>query len=328
MPLRDLAHAMLDGVTCSGERSGREGGFIGKVSRRSFLQLSAAAGLGTVAVGLGVSPRAGAAETKYPPLLKGLQFSHLPQSLSTAEKFTLLKDMGFDGVEIAPMDDLDAARRLGEAARAAAVSVHSVIYGGWGAPMSHPDPTVITKGQKEIENALRVAKAAGADTVLLVPAVVNDTVRYGEAWERSQTNIRALIPLAEELQVVIAVENVWNKFLLSPLEFARYVDEFESPWIRAYFDVGNVVIFGYPEDWIRTLANRIRRIHIKDFKRDGYQWSKLPYEGDVNWPEVRKALHEVGYNGWGTEEFPGGDEAYLRELSRRMTLLGQGAASA
>ncbi len=298
-----------------------------KINRRRFLQLSSAAGLGMAAAGFSASNAAGAAETEYTPLLKGLQFSHLPQNLSPAEKFALLKDMGFDGVEIAPMDDLDEARRLGEAARAAAVSVHSVIYGGWGAPMSHPDSAVVAKGQKEIENALRVAKAAGADTVLLVPAVVNDTVRYGDAWDRSQTNIRALIPLAAELQVVIAVENVWNKFLLSPLEFARYVDEFESPWIRAYFDVGNVVIFGYPQDWIRTLGNRIRRVHIKDFKRDGYQWSNLPYEGDVNWPEVRKALHEVGYTGWGTEEFPGGDETYLRELSRRMTLLGQGAAS-
>ncbi|HNT88983.1 MAG TPA: sugar phosphate isomerase/epimerase family protein, partial [Candidatus Hydrogenedentes bacterium] len=153
-------------------------------------------------------------------------------------------------------------------------------------------------------------------------------VRYGEAWERSQENIRELLPVAEELGVVIAVENVWNKFLLSPLEFARYVDEFESPWLQAYFDVGNVVIFGYPQDWIRTLGPRIRRLHIKDFKRDGYQWSKLPYEGDVDWPEVRKAIDEIGYDGWGTEEFPGGDEAHLRELSRRMTLLGEGARKA
>jgi len=92
--------------------------------------------------------------------------------------------------------------------------------------------------------------------------------------------------------------------------------------------VGNVVIFGYPQDWIRTLGKRIRRLHIKDFKRDGYVWCNLPYEGDVDWPEVRKALDEIGYTGWGTEEFPGGDEAYLRELSRRMTLLGEGARKA
>ncbi len=295
------------------------------INRRSFL-VTAAAG---VAAGATWSARAAsAANTAYTPLLKGVQLGHLPGDRPDLEKFKYAKEIGFDGVEIPPMEDLGAAKRLADAAQAAGIRLHSVIYGGWGAPMSHPDPTVVEKGKKEIENALRTAQAAGADVVLLVPAVVNDSVGYGEAWERSQKNIRAMIPLAAELKVVIAVENVWNKFLLSPLEFARYVDEFDSPWVRAYIDVGNMVIFGYPEDWIRTLGKRIVKLHIKDFKRDGFQWSKLPYEGDVNWPAVRKALDEIGYEGFGTEEFPGGDDAYLRELSRRMTLLGQGAAKA
>ncbi len=292
------------------------------INRRSFL-LTAAAG---VAAGATLSARA--ANTDYKPLLKGVQLGHLPGGRPDLDKFKYAREIGFDGVEISPMEDLDAAKRLAEAAQGAGIRLHSVIYGGWGAPMSHPDPAVVEKGKKEIETALRTAQAAGADVVLLVPAVVNDSVGYAEAWERSQKNIRAMIPLAAELKVVIAVENVWNKFLLSPLEFARYVDEFDSPWVRAYIDVGNMVIFGYPEDWIRTIGKRIVKLHIKDFKRDGSQWCKLPYEGDVNWPAVRKALDEIGYEGFGTEEFPGGDDAYLRELSRRMTLLGQGAAKA
>ena len=160
----------------------------------------------------------------------------------------------------------------------------------------------------------------GATVMLLVPAVVNDRVRYAEAYERSQANIRKVLPLAEELEVIVAVENVWNKFLLSPIEFARYVDEFNNPWLRAYFDIGNVVIFGYPQDWIRTLGKRIVKIHLKDFKSKGYEWKNLR-EGDVNWPEVRAALAEVGYEGYVTPELSGGDEAYLRDLSGRIDLI-------
>ena len=219
-------------------------------------------------------------------------------------------------------------RRRARRPRRAGAPIHSIIYGGWGAPLSDPNPKKVEKGKEEISHALRCAKAAGADTVLLVPAVVTDQVRYIEAYERSQANIRELLPLAAELEVAIAVENVWNKFLLSPLEFARYVDEFESPWLQAYFDIGNNITYGYAEDWIRTLGKRIRKLHIKDFKRQGYEWSKLPYEGDVNWPECRKALDEIGYTGWCTEEFGGTSEEHLRELARRMKLFGEGAASA
>jgi hexulose-6-phosphate isomerase len=215
------------------------------------------------------------------------------------------------------MKDLAAARELGELAKEAGTPIHSIVYGGWGAPFSSPDPNVIDRGLEGMETALRSAKALGADTVLLVPAVLNEEVGYGDAYERSQKHIRKLLPLAEELKIVIAVENVWNKFLLSPLEFARYVDEFESPWLKAYFDVGNVIIYGYAQDWIRTLGKRIAKIHLKDFKRKGYQWKNL-LEGDVNWKQVRLALDEIGYDGYLTPELRGGDEAYLKDLSGRI----------
>ena len=245
-----------------------------RFSRRRFLEMSSAAGLGIALAAKGSKAQA-SAEAEYTPFKKALQLGHLPEK-PDAERFKYAKEIGFDGLEIAPMADLDAAKRLGDAARAAGIAIHSIIYGGWGAPMSHPDPAVVDKGKKEIEAALRTAQAVGADAVLLVPGVVNDKVRYGEAWERSQANIRSLIPLAEELKIVIAVENVWNKFLLSPLEFAKYVDEFQSPWIRAYFDIGNVVIFGYPEDWIRTLGKRLVKIHVKDFKRTDSSGTSSP----------------------------------------------------
>ena len=120
---------------------------------------------------------------------------------------------------------------------------------------------------------------------------------------------------------MIAVEEVWNKFLLSPLEFARYVDEFDSPWVRAYFDVGNVVIHAFPQDWIRTLGSRIVKVHIKDFNFDRknrrFAFTNIG-EGDIDWPEVRKALAEIKYTGFITTEIGGGDEAYLKDVVARL----------
>ena len=120
---------------------------------------------------------------------------------------------------------------------------------------------------------------------------------------------------------VIAVEEVWNKFLLSPLEMAKYVDEFKSPWVKAYFDVGNIVFYAYPQDWIRTLGKRIVRVHLKDFKLDRgagrFEWKNIG-EGDIDWVEVRKALADIGYDGYMTTEISGGDAAYLKDVSGRL----------
>jgi L-ribulose-5-phosphate 3-epimerase len=294
------------------------------LTRRSFLQQTAALAAGTLLASQAAT--GGAAET-YPQFKKSLVISMLPAELPEPERFALAKRCGFDGIESDAVADLDAAKRRGDAARAAGVPIHSIIFGGWEAPMSDPNPEVIAKGKKNIEMGLRSAQAMGADNILLVPAIVTDTVRYGEAYERSQKNIREFIPLAEELKVQILIEEVWNKFLLSPLEFKRYVEEFNSPWVQSYFDVGNIVQYGYPEDWIRTLGAQIKKVHIKDFKRDNNTWTPL-YEGSINWPAVRKAFSEIGYTGWITAELGGGDEAYLTEVARRLTLIGEGAATA
>jgi len=284
------------------------------IERRSFLKYAATATVATGLLGRTITAQAGQRGAK---LRKALQLGMLPKSLSDAEKFKLAKECGFEGIEGYPMEDLTAAEEMGKLARKAGVPIHSIVYGGWGAPFSDPDPKVIDKGLAGMETALRSAKALGAETVLLVPAVVNENVGYGDAYKRSQEHIRKLLPLAEKLGVVIAVENVWNKFLLSPLEFARYVDEFDSPWLKAYFDVGNVIIYGYAQDWIRTLGKRIVKIHLKDFKRKGYQWTNL-LEGDANFKQVRRALDEVGYDGFLTPELRGGDKAYLTDLSERI----------
>ena len=284
------------------------------MKRRNFLKYTAAATVGTDLLRFLTPARCAQEGAK---LKKALQLGMLPSKLANLEKFKLARKCGFEGIEASPMGDLQAARELGKLARQADVPIHSIVYGGWHAPFSDPNPEVIKKGLRGMETALRSAEAMGADTVLLVPAVVTENVSYADAYKRSQEHIRKLLPLAEEMRVVIAVENVWNKFLLSPLEFARYVDEFDSPWLKAYFDVGNVIIFGFAQDWIRTLGKRIVKIHLKDFKRRGYQWTNL-LDGDVNWPQVIRALGEVGYRGYLTTELSGGDEAYLTDLSKRI----------
>jgi L-ribulose-5-phosphate 3-epimerase len=163
--------------------------------------------------------------------------------------------------------------------------------------------------------------------VLIVPAVVDANTSYRDAYIRSQQSIRKLLPLAEELKVIIAIEEVWNKFLLSPLEFARYVDEFKSPYVRVYFDVGNVVLYGYPQDWIRTLGGRIVKLHIKDFsfrrdqaKNSVAKWEGLG-EGDIDWPAIYAALREIGFKGTATVELEGGDSGALKEICRRLNLI-------
>jgi hexulose-6-phosphate isomerase len=284
------------------------------MQRRSFLKYAAALTAGT---GLLRNSTPAQSEQKSANMRKALQLGMLPGELSDADKFKLAKKCGFDGIEASPMSDLDAAGKLGALARQAGVPIHSIVYGGWQAPFSDPSPEVINKGLAGMQTALRSANALGAEAVLLVPAIVTETVGYGDAYRRSQEHIRKLLPLAEEMRVIIAVENVWNKFLLSPLEFARYVDEFDSPWLKAYFDIGNVIIFGFAQDWIRTLGKRIVKIHLKDFKRSGYKWTNL-LDGDVNWPHVRRALDEIGYSGYLTPELSPGDETYLTDLSKRI----------
>ena len=181
------------------------------------------------------------------------------------------------------------------------------------------------EGRAGLETALRDCASYGGTTALLVPAVVNGEVGYDEAWERSSAEIRKVLPLAEELGVQIALENVWNGFLLSPLEAARYVDQFESEAIGWYFDVGNVVNFGWPEQWIRILGPRILKLDIKEFSRkkrnDEGLWKGFGVkigDGDCDWPAVRAALAEIGYTGWATAEVGGGDEERLRDIKARM----------
>ena len=233
------------------------------------------------------------------------------------ERFDTVKKAGFDGIEVPPQFNPDDQAKFKAASDKVGLPIHSVIYGGWKRLLSDPDPAKRDEAVENLKKGLRCAKALGATKLLLVPAVVDAKTRYVEAYERSVEGIKKVIATAEECKVVIAVEEVWNNFLLSPLEFARFIDDFQSPWVRAYFDVGNVVKNGWPEDWIRTLGKRINRVHLKDYKRDSRKFVKL-FEGDVNWKEVRKALGEVGFANYMSAEFNGDDYLEPEELSKRI----------
>jgi L-ribulose-5-phosphate 3-epimerase len=293
-------------------------------TRREFLKTSA--GAACAAALAGTVGRTLAAATVSPaalPIKKGILFSMLPPNLSYGERLKLAHEIGFEVLQAPTEPDAGKAEELKKAADAAQIRIDSVMnMDHWKYPLSSGDPAVVEKSLAGMRTSLHNAKLWGSEVVLLVPAVLDPQTSYREAWARSQKEIRKLLPLAEELKVVIAIEEVWNRFLLSPLEMAAYIDEFQSPWVKAWFDVGNVMLYGYPQDWIRTLDKRIVKVHLKDFKRnkESYAWVNLG-EGDIDWAAVREAFAAINYTGSATVELAAGDEAYLRDVSRRVDRL-------
>ena len=298
------------------------------MKRREFLKQS-----GTAVALAALAPHALAADEQAPessagpkrPIKKAIMWGTVGVKGSVAEKMRAVKEAGFAGVEMNSHMDQEEVLRARDDTGLVIPSVCGAHH--WGKPLSHPDPKVREEGLEALKQTLRDAKRYGASSVLLVPAVVNKETSYAEAYTRSQAEIRKAIPLAEELGVKIAIENVWNQFLLSPLEAARYVDEFGSPAVGWHFDVGNILNYGWPEQWIRILGKRILKLHIKEFsrkKRDAqglWKGFDVPLlEGDNNWPAVMKAVDEIGYTGWAMTEQPGGDTPEgLRNLAERLT---------
>lgn len=296
--------------------------------RRTFLKLLAAAAGAAAHPASAQTPASGAGGQAGGGIRKSTLISMLPRDRPYVERFTIAKEAGFEAVEMRTVTSPEEAAEIRDASQKSGLTIHSVMNEDhWRLPLSSSDPNVVAGSVKGMETSLRNAKLWGADAVLLVPAVVDAQTSYKDAWTRSQAVIRErLLPLATELKVIIAVEEVWNKFLLSPLEFARYVDEFQSPWVRAYFDVGNVVFYAFPQDWIRTLGARTVKVHLKDFKLDRqngrFTWTNLG-DGDIDWPEVRKAFAEVKYSGYMTTELSGPPEGashaqYLKDVAARV----------
>lgn len=283
------------------------------ITRRSLL--AGAAALGGCAA---FSPGTAAAATG---IRKAVLISMLPEQMPLLDRFRLAVDVGFKEMEAQTVESDQEAAAIKEAADRAGLRIHCVMnQAHWKYPLSSPDPEAVEISIKGMETSLHQAKLYGADAVLLVPAVVRADTTYEQAWQRSQKQIRKLVPLAEKLGIIIAVEEVWNRFLLTARDFVQYLDEFDSPMIQAYFDVGNIVHYGVPQHWIRKVGKRIVKVHLKDYRYRSREFVNLG-EGDVDWPEVSRAFQEIGYQGAATVELKGGDRAYLADVSRRVDRL-------
>jgi len=257
-------------------------------------------------------------------LKKGIMWGSIGIGNTIMEKFQAARDAGFEGVE--PMSHLNRKEVL--VARDATGLIIPSVCGEqhWKYPLSDPDPKIRELGIEALKVTIEDAGAYGADTILLVPGKVTETVSYDQCWNRCVEELKKVIPLAEKLKVKIAIENVWNNFLLSPMEAASFVDQFKSQYVGSYFDCGNVLVYGWPEQWIRILDKRLAKVHIKDYSRKiadkqgkGAGFGVKLLEGDVNWTEVMKSLDDIGYHGWTTVEMPGGDtKEGLKDLCDRL----------
>ncbi|HEX5483696.1 MAG TPA: sugar phosphate isomerase/epimerase family protein [Terriglobia bacterium] len=296
-------------------------------SRREFLKNSAEA-LGALACSCGsaqtaepAKPAAQSSGSLAGRVHKAVQLRMLPKNLSYPERFKLARDAGFEYVEGYMVTDPAEATEIKKAADTAGVRIHGVTNGLWEKwPLSSPDASVVRKRLETVRRSLRQSRLYGGTTALVVPGLVTPTVSYSEAWVQSHKSLSSVLSFAAAQREIIAVEEVWNKFLLSPLEFACYVDQFKSPWLKAYFDVGNVMPYGYPQEWIRTLGKRIAKIHLKDYDPKTHKIVNLG-EGTVDWHAVRQALLDIRCDGIVTVELAPGPEPYLRDVSERVDKL-------
>jgi L-ribulose-5-phosphate 3-epimerase len=269
------------------------------VNRRSFLALGGAAAL--------------PARPASPRFIKSICSIIFPGQMPIPEKFRQAKNAGFEGIELRFGDEVpaslsaDEVKRLGDAAHEAGIQIASMWVGGAFRtnPINSPDPAVRARSLEGLKQAIDFAAHLNCGALLLYLCRLGDGAKlqygYEDTWNRVSAELPKAIPWAREAKVVLTPENVWNKFILSPLEMRTFVDQFHSPWIQTHFDIGNVMQYGYPQDWILTLGPRIKRVHVKDFKlsdrtEQGHFCDLL--EGDVDFKEVMAALVKVGYQGF------------------------------
>lgn len=246
----------------------------------------------------------------------GINHWTFPKEPSLAESFAMAKRAGCDHIEVNLAEDGELSlassesevRAIADAAREAGIEISSLSTGlYWQYAATDNDPGVRARCVEVIGQQLRAANWLGVDAALVVPGRVTPDVPYDVAWRRARETIEQAVPAARETGVAIAIENVWNKFLLSPLEMRDFVDGFNDPHVGVYFDAGNILAIGYPQHWIRILGQRIKRVHVKDFNEQPGGWLGFanPLQGDVPWGEVNAALRDIGYDGYVTAEVSG-----------------------
>jgi L-ribulose-5-phosphate 3-epimerase len=285
-------------------------------NRRDFLKTAALAG---AAVGvtslLSTSASAGSNAGK---IKKAVSLGMIGEKLPLIDKLKLVKDLGFDGIELNSPCGVDKDE-LKKALEETKLGVSEVIDGlHWKDHLSSPNEEVRARGLAALKTSLDDAKFFGAGEVLLVPGVVNANVNFDDCFKRSTDEIKKALDHAKETGVKIGIENVWNNFINDPETMVKYIDGFNSEWVAAHYDVGNHVKYNKPEHWVRTLGKRIYRLHIKEFCAAKQFSAKLGDGGDIKWDEVTKALAETGYTGWATAEVPGGNRDVLKDIAERM----------
>ncbi len=296
-------------------------------SRRTFLQQSTVAGSGLL-TGSTLWPTVSAGSSSSPATLTGrlyktLKFGMIQVPGSLTDKFNAAKTAGFDGVEIsAPNQNVAAIK---EAIRESGLPVDgSVVTSHWNVRHTDPSPEVRAQALETFKRAIEDTHAVGGNTVLLVAGHGKDGSKE-EIWKRCVDNVSQAIPLAAQLGVYIAIENVWNHFmydhagdhLQTANQYVQFVDELNSPWLGMQFDIGNHWKYGSMGDWIRQLGHRIVKLDLKGFSRAKDSFTKIG-EGDLDWADVRKALLEIHFTGWAAAEVGGGDLDRLKEISANM----------
>ncbi len=286
-----------------------------EITRRGFVRGLSAAAASAPSLG-----KCRTADEPAPRIKKAVKYQMIQEDLSVLDKFKLLADLGFDGTEIHVTTKIDRNE-----VRKAIEATGVVVYG------------FLNSSKPDLKFAIDSAKFYGATSVLVVAGQVDKQHSYDLVYGEQQYWLKAALPHAEQREIKLLIENVWNNFLLSPLEMARFIDGLNSPAVGAYFDVGNVVRYGWPEQWIRILGNRIGKLDIKEYSRQREKEEGLRKgfdveigEGDCDWPAVRQALTDIGYtSGWATAKVPGGDRKRLAEIAQRMdkALALNGAAS-
>ncbi|MBU6301559.1 MAG: sugar phosphate isomerase/epimerase [Verrucomicrobia bacterium] len=279
---------------------------------------------------LAATPLLAAPLTAAPPAASSLQgrvyrtlkIGMVKEGATLTDKFRIAREAGFQGIELDP-PGLDIAQTLAAIESSGLPVDGTVCNSHWQIRHTSPDPAMRAKALEHLKTALRETKAIGGHTVLLVVGHGEDGPEE-EIWRRSIDNIAQAVPLAAELGVSIAIENVWNHFLYdhkggpeqSVEKFVRYVDEFASPWVGMQFDIGNHWKFGQPGEWIRALGKRIIKLDIKGFSRAVDKFAPIGEEpDDLPWADVRAALLEINYHGWCAAEVSGGNLEQLKKVA-------------
>jgi len=303
-----------------------------KVSRRVFVKTASSAVAAASLVG---GARAEQQERALPELVdekdisldgriyKTLKINMVKVDGSLTDKFNAAKAAGFAGIEMnSPGMDVEqtktAIQESGLPVDGTVCSTH------WKIRHTSPKPDVRAQALKDLQTAIRDTHAVGGNTVLLVVGHGKDGP-VEEIWPRAIENISQALPLCAQLGIYIAIENVWNHFLYDHKggqnqtvdQFVKFVDELNSPWVGMQLDIGNHWKYGSMGDWIRALGRRVVKLDLKGYSRDKSSWAKIG-EGDLDWPDVRKALKEINFYGWAAAEVGGGDLNRLKEVSANM----------